>query len=128
MTYTDRRGSNSSEVPQPGTVPLFLVSVSWGTEYVCRGRGGARLDGLSFGPGQGWSRVAAWGAWVMVGAWAQDRTTVVNDLCDTGWHLPLSEPCFIHLYLPCWGVSDHVSSDGCSEQVCVLPQSPRGTE
>lgn len=39
MTYADRRGSNSSEVPQPGTVPLFLLSVSWGTGYVCRGRG-----------------------------------------------------------------------------------------
>lgn len=49
-------------------------------------------------------------------------TTILNDLCDPGRHLPLSEPCFIHLYLPCWGVSDHVSSDGCSEQVCVLPQ------
>lgn len=74
-----------SGVPQSGRVPPF-----WPGTYPLR----QDRDGC------GALMSGSLGAWVGAGAWAQGRTTVLNDLCDPGWRGPLSGPCFLHLYLP----------------------------
>lgn len=61
----------------------------------------------------------------MAEAGARCWMIVLNDLCDPGQHLRLPEPGFVHLYQPCQGARNRVSSDERSEQVfsVCLPSS-----